>query len=58
MSAVVHNISIVEKMPSLSVPIPVNLTRYLNESNYEHEDFTLTSARTLRARVSPFIFIQ
>lgn len=45
-------------MPSLSVPIPVNLTRYLNESNYEHEDFTLTSARTLRARVSPFIFIQ
>ena len=53
----VYNIYIVEKMPSLSVPTPVNLTRYLTESNYEHEDFTLTSARTLRARVSPFIFI-
>ena len=34
------------------VPTPVSLVRYLEDAEFEHEDFTLSSAITLRARVS------
>ena len=34
------------------VPTPVSLVRYLEDPEFEHEDFTLSSAITLRARVS------
>ena len=43
---------LVEKIQSRSVPTPVSLVRYISDPGYEHEDFTLTSACTLRARVS------
>ena len=36
----------------VSIPTPVNLVKYLEDANFEHQDFTLSSAVTLRARVS------
>ena len=42
----------VERIQSRSVPTPVSLFRYISDPGYEHEDFTLASACTLRARVS------
>ena len=43
---------LVEKFQSRSVPTPVSVLRYIYDPSYQHEDFTLTSACTLRARVS------
>ena len=36
----------------MAVPIPVNLVKYLDDPGYKHQDFTLASACTLRARVN------
>lgn len=33
------------------VPTPVNLVKYIEDPDYEHEDFNLSAAVTLRARV-------
>lgn len=42
-----------ENIPSVTaVPTPVSLIKYLIDSSYQHEDFTLTSACTLKARVN------
>ena len=38
--------------PKVPVPIPISLVKYLEDPSFEHEDFTLSSAITLRARVS------
>ena len=38
--------------PVTPVPTPINLARYMDDPLFEHEDFTLTSACTLRARAS------
>ena len=38
--------------PKAPVPTPVNLVKYLEDPDYEHEDFTMSCAITLRARVS------
>ena len=37
--------------PKFPVPTPVNLVKYIQDPDYEHEDFTLSAAVTLRARV-------
>ena len=37
--------------PKLPVPTPVNLVKYIEDPDFEHEDFTMSAAVTLRARV-------
>ncbi len=37
--------------PTVLVPTPVNLVKYIEDPDYEHEDFNLSAAGTLRARV-------
>ena len=42
-----------KERPTFPVPTPVNLVKYLEDPDYEHEDFFSSSAAvTLRARVS------
>ncbi len=40
------------KRPKMAVPTPVSLAHYLDDPDYEHEEFVHASAVTLRARVS------
>ena len=40
------------KRPKIPVPTPISLIHYLEDPDYEHEDFAHSSAITLRARVS------
>ena len=40
------------KRPKIPVPTPISLVHYLEDPDYEHEDFAHSSAITLRARVS------
>ncbi len=41
----------VDSQSKAPVPTPVSLVRYLEDPDFEHEDFSLSSAVTLRARV-------
>jgi len=43
--------TVIKDKPAAPVPMPVNLVKYIEDPDYEHEDFTLSSAITLRARV-------
>ncbi len=49
------NVVVVDiQKPNLMVPTPVNLVKYIEDPDYEHEDFNLSAAGTLRARVSEY----
>ena len=40
---------------SYPVPTPVSLVKYIEDPDFEHEDFTLSAATTLRARVCMYV---
>lgn len=48
-----HFVSLVDtQWPKSPVPTPLSLVHYLEDADYGHEDFTHSSALTLRARAS------
>lgn len=49
---------VIRDKPADPVPTPINLIKYLEDPDYEHEDFTLSSAATLRARVCELVLCQ
>ena len=52
MTSAFHPSTVVSEKSKPPVPTPTSLKKYLDDAEFEHEDFTLSSAVTLRARVS------